>query len=60
MHCPKCQSSQIKKNGFRRGKQSYRGKDCGYQFVESPTPKEYPPAVKELCLKMDLNDLSSI
>ena len=29
MNCPKCQSSQKKKNGFRRGKQSFRCKNCG-------------------------------
>ncbi len=28
MNCPQCKSSRNKKNGFRRGKQSYRCKDC--------------------------------
>ena len=34
MICPHCQSSQLSKNGHRRGKQCYRCKDCGKQFVE--------------------------
>ncbi len=33
MICPHCQSQQLSKNGYRRGKQCYRCKDCGKQFV---------------------------
>lgn len=33
MICPHCQSDQLTKNGYRRGKQCYRCKDCGKQFV---------------------------
>ncbi|MBD3885201.1 TetR/AcrR family transcriptional regulator [Phormidium tenue FACHB-886] len=33
MICPHCQSSQLSKNGYRRGKQCYLCKDCGKQFV---------------------------
>ena len=57
MHCPKCKSSQSKKNGFRRGKQSYRCKNCGCQYVENPQPKGYSLEVKQLCLKMYLNGM---
>ena len=35
MICPHCQSSQLSKNGYRRGKQCYRCKDCSKQFVVS-------------------------
>jgi len=34
MKCPHCRSQQLSKNGYRRGKQCYRCKDCGKQFVE--------------------------
>jgi AcrR family transcriptional regulator len=34
MKCIHCQSEQLSKNGYRRGKQCYRCKDCGKQFVE--------------------------
>ncbi len=57
MDCPKCQSSQKKKNGFRRGKQSFRCKNCGCQYVENPIKRAYPTAVKQLCLKMYLNGM---
>ena len=57
MHCPKCQSSRLKKNGFRRGKQCRQCKDCGHQFVENPTSNAYHPEVKKLCLKMYLNGM---
>ncbi|KJH70564.1 TetR/AcrR family transcriptional regulator [Aliterella atlantica] len=35
MKCPHCQSPQLSKNGYRRGKQCYVCKDCGKQFVEN-------------------------
>ncbi|WP_390622456.1 TetR/AcrR family transcriptional regulator [Vasconcelosia minhoensis] len=38
MICPHCQSSQVNKNGFRRGKQCYLCKDCGKQFLETVCP----------------------
>lgn len=57
MHCAKCNSSQNKKNGFRRGKQSFKCKDCGYQYVQDPKPRAYPTEVKKLCLKMYLNGM---
>ena len=57
MQCPKCNSPHNKKNGFRRGKQAYKCKDCGCQFVENPIKREYPAEVKKLCLKMYLNGM---
>jgi AcrR family transcriptional regulator len=33
MVCPHCRSQQLSKNGYRRGKQCYRCKDCGKQTV---------------------------
>lgn len=33
MICPHCQSSNLSKNGNRRGKQCFLCKDCGKQFV---------------------------
>jgi insertion element IS1 protein InsB len=57
MRCPKCESSRYKKNGLRRRKQSYKCKDCGYQFVENPISRGYPPKVKQICLKMYLNGM---
>ena len=34
LHCPRCQSTSIKKNGIKRdGKQNYRCKSCARQFI---------------------------
>jgi hypothetical protein len=33
MKCIHCESEKLSKNGHRRGKQCYRCKDCGKQFV---------------------------
>jgi insertion element IS1 protein InsB len=57
MNCPQCKSSRNKKNGFRRGKQSYRCLDCGCQYVENPKSRAYPNEVKQLCLKMYVNGM---
>jgi AcrR family transcriptional regulator len=35
MKCIHCRSDQLSKNGYRRGKQCYRCKDCGKQFLEN-------------------------
>ena len=34
MKCAHCRSTQVSKNGYRRGKQCYLCKDCGKQFVD--------------------------
>ena len=57
MKCPQCNSSEIIKNGYRRGKQCFRCRECGRQFVSEPKNQPYPPQVKELCLKMYLNGM---
>ncbi|NEP11447.1 MAG: TetR/AcrR family transcriptional regulator [Symploca sp. SIO2C1] len=35
MKCPHCQSEQLSKNGYRRGKQCYLCKECRKQFVDN-------------------------
>jgi insertion element IS1 protein InsB len=38
--CPKCKSSNTKKNGhIHNGKQNHRCKECGRQFIENPEQK---------------------
>jgi IS1 family transposase/transposase-like protein len=42
--CPSCGSDDIMKNGTtRRGKQNYKCRDCGRQFVENPQWKRIDP-----------------
>lgn len=65
MKSPKCDSSKIFKNGYRRGKQCFRCRECpkgyrfayGRQFILNPKKQPYPPEVKQLCLKMYLNGI---
>ncbi|MEM8675142.1 MAG: IS1 family transposase [Cyanobacteria bacterium P01_G01_bin.67] len=57
MKCPKCNSEKTIRNGRRRGKQCYKCRDCGRQFVESPIERSYPPEVRQICLKMYLNGM---
>jgi transposase-like protein len=52
MKCPNCGSIQINKNGHCRGKQNYRCKSCGRQFVEARSTKGYSDDAKQICLKM--------
>lgn len=52
MKCPKCGSTAIRKNGHRSGKQNHLCKNCGRQFIESPSPKGYSNDVRQVCLNM--------
>ena len=56
MQCPECQSSHIRKNGIRRGKQNHICVDCGRQFVDNTqTERGYSDDVRRLCLRMYVN-----
>ena len=57
MKCPNCQSTKIRKNGHRRGKQNYHCKECDRQFISTYTQVGYSSSVKENCLKMYVNGL---
>ena len=57
MKCPNCQSTKIRKNGHRRGKQNYQCKECDRQFIEEYTSVGYSSEIKENCLKMYVNGL---
>lgn len=52
MKCPKCGSTEVNKNGHCRGKQNYRCKHCGRQFLEFYSSKGYSDDAKQICLKM--------
>jgi transposase-like protein len=42
--CPQCQSSHTVKNGLiHNGKQRFKCKACGRQFIEHPTQKRVTP-----------------
>jgi transposase-like protein len=59
LSCPSCESKQTVKNGrSHNGKQNYRCRDCGRQFVQDPQNKPINQATKELIDKLLLEKLS--
>ncbi len=51
LRCPNCGSDDIMKNGTtRRGKQNYKCRDCGRQFVENP---QWKPREKDTTAMID-------
>ncbi len=58
MQCPYCESTEIRKNGRRRGKQNHICVKCGRQFIDvySP-PRGYSNEIKQECLKAYVNGM---
>ncbi len=58
MECPRCESSHIRKNGIKRGKQNHICCDCHRQFIQDYEPsKTYSNELKLECLRMYLNGI---
>ena len=58
MQCSYCESTEIRKNGKRRGKQNHICKRCGRQFIDVyEPPKGYSDDIKQQCLKLDVNGM---
>ena len=56
--CPECKSTNIRKNGIKRGKQNHICYDCRRQFViHNDAPPSYSDEIKQDCLKMDVNGM---
>ncbi len=56
--CPSCESKHTVKNGtIHNGKQNYRCRDCGRQFVQDPQNKAIDQATKDLIDKLLLERL---
>jgi len=52
MKCPRCSSTQIRKNGYRESKQNYICVKCGRQFLDTYSVKGYSQTVREECLNL--------
>jgi transposase-like protein len=53
MQCPECNSTHIRKNGKRRGKQNHICVNCDRQLIKGhETQKGYSDDLKRECLKM--------
>ena len=57
MECPRCKSERIVKNGLRKDKQNYLGRDCNRQFLDVYDHRGYSPEVKEHCLTLYCNGM---
>src|SRR6478672_642697 len=56
--CPACDSTHIVKNGkIHNGKQNYKCRNCGRQFVQDPQNKIIDPATKMLIDKLLLEKI---
>ncbi|MEH1841811.1 MAG: IS1 family transposase [Nostoc sp.] len=58
MYCPYSDSTEIRKNGKRRGKQNNICVKCGRQFINAYSPpKGYSDQIKQDCLKSYVNGM---
>ncbi|MEL7053885.1 MAG: IS1 family transposase [Cyanobacteria bacterium J06588_5] len=57
MQCPECQSTHIRKNGKKKGKQNHICVDCGRQFIDQYDEVGYSDEFKRECLKMYVNGM---
>ena len=57
LRCERCGCDEQTKNGFMRGKQRYRCKDCGLNFTDTP-PRGMPFQVKVLAVLLYVSGLS--
>ncbi len=58
MHCPRCNSEKIVKNGsIHTGAQKFRCKECSRQFIESPKKKMISQETWKLVDKLLLEKL---
>ncbi len=57
MQCPRCESTHIRKNGKKYGKQNHICVNCGRQFIDSYERQGYSEEFKIECLEMYVNGL---
>ena len=56
--CPTCNSTHVVKNGkIHNGKQNFKCRECGRQFVQDPQNKIIDPAIKTLIDKLLLEKI---
>lgn len=56
MQCPRCNSSDVRKNGKRRDKQNHICLSCRRQFIDIYSqPKGYPAEIKQECIDLYLS-----
>jgi transposase-like protein len=55
MQCPSCESTHIRKNGKKYGKQNHICVNCSRQFIDFYEPQGYSEEIKRECLEMYVN-----
>ena len=55
--CPKCESTHLRKNGLRQGKQRYVCKDCGKQFAVSDSTEEVKAKKAKSTSRVETNNV---
>ncbi len=59
MQCPKCDSQYVVKNGHTHtGKQNFKCRDCGRQFVTTPSHQPVSKPIRELIDRLLLEKIS--
>ena len=59
LNCPNCSSKRITKNGhIHNGKQRFKCRDCGRQFIENPTKLMIEQEKRELIDRLLLERIS--
>ena len=58
IHCPQCNTEKIVKNGFVKGRQRFKCKECQYQFTNLSTERGKPLWMKLEAVLMYMNGLS--
>ena len=59
MKCPSCEQQEIIKNGrIHNGKQRYKCKNCGRQFVENPQNRRITEETKKIIVNCLLEKVS--
>ena len=54
--CFRCHSNFYVKNGFVRGKQRYKCKNCLYSFIDGDGRNKYDNKIRNLAVRMYLNN----
>ncbi|WP_445245806.1 hypothetical protein [Microcoleus sp. OTE_8_concoct_300] len=57
MNCPKCNATEVSKNGHCQGRQYYKCKHFGRPSLSITAASSISPSVQQLCLTMYLNGM---
>ncbi len=57
MECPRCQSNQYCKDGYKQGRQRYQCKGCKYRYIIERRDWEKSSEIKEMAINMYLEGL---